>query len=137
MAGVSRAPKEPLDPVNQNKIFCETIRKELRHQRLHTEYGMNALMTVYNVTGKPSSWHDNLEEPADGKFLKLIHHAALEPAKKYSEPQTTSQEIGWFCTPLVNLDRNDPRLNFPSRSTEITRYMAAMWRLKEMSKDKR
>lgn len=36
------------------------------------------------------------------KFLKLIHHAALEPPKKYREPQTESQEIGWFSTPLVS-----------------------------------
>ncbi|XP_019355087.2 cilia- and flagella-associated protein 144 isoform X2 [Alligator mississippiensis] len=35
------------------------------------------------------------------KFLNLIHHAALEPIKKYSEPQTESQEIGWTTTPLV------------------------------------
>uniref|UniRef100_A0A8C0EX03 Uncharacterized protein n=1 Tax=Bubo bubo TaxID=30461 RepID=A0A8C0EX03_BUBBB len=35
-------------------------------------------------------------------FLNLIHHAALEPTKKYSEPQTESQEIGWNTTPLVS-----------------------------------
>ncbi|CAI5777379.1 Family with sequence similarity 183 member A [Podarcis lilfordi] len=137
MAGTVRVPKEPLDPVSQNKIFCETVRKELRCQRLQTEYAMNPLMTVYTITRKPTSWHDNLEEPADAKFLKLIHHAALEPNKKYTEPQTESQEIGWFSTPLISVNRNDNRLYFPSRSTEITRYMAAMWRLKGMTKDKR
>ncbi|NXO01568.1 F183B protein, partial [Rhinopomastus cyanomelas] len=52
------------------------------------------------VTKKPMSWHDNIEEQADEEFLNLIHHAALEPAKKYSEPQTESQEIGWNTTPL-------------------------------------
>lgn len=36
------------------------------------------------------------------EFLKLINHAALEPTKKYSEPQTESQEIGWNTTPLVS-----------------------------------
>lgn len=36
------------------------------------------------------------------KFLNLIHHAVLEPPKKYTEPQTESQEIGWFSTPLVS-----------------------------------
>ncbi|XP_077190256.1 cilia- and flagella-associated protein 144 [Paroedura picta] len=137
MAGAARPTKEPLDPVSQNKIFCETVQKELRCQRLHTEYGVNPLLKVHTITRKPMSWHDNLEEPADAKFLKLIHHAALEPTKKYKEPQSESQEIGWFSTPLISTDRNDRRLNFPSRSTEITRYMAAMWRLKEMVKDKR
>ncbi|XP_062996392.1 cilia- and flagella-associated protein 144 [Elgaria multicarinata webbii] len=137
MAGSKGGAKEPLDPVSQNKIFCETVRKELRCQRLHTEYTLNPLLKVHTLTGKPASWHDNLEEPADAKFLKLIHHAALEPTKKYTEPQTESQEIGWFSTPLVPINRNDNRLYFPSRSTEITKYMAAMWRLKEMTKDKR
>ncbi|ETE73387.1 hypothetical protein L345_00784, partial [Ophiophagus hannah] len=66
----------------------------------------------------------------------LFHHAALEPPKKYTEPQTESQEIGWFSTPLISINRNDNRLHFPSRSTEISRYMAALWRLKEMTKSK-
>ncbi|XP_061488624.1 cilia- and flagella-associated protein 144 isoform X2 [Rhineura floridana] len=137
MAGAGRVPNEPLDQVSLNKIFCETVRKELRCQRLQTEYALNPLLNVHTITGKPMSWHDNLEEPADATFLKLIHHAALEPNKKYTEPQTESQEIGWFSTPLISTNRNDSRLYFPSRSTEITKYMAAMWRLKETSKDKR
>lgn len=37
----------------------------------------------------------------------------------------------------VSYDRNDPRLYFPLRSSEISRYMDAMWRLKETQKDKR
>ncbi|KAH0618720.1 hypothetical protein JD844_018161 [Phrynosoma platyrhinos] len=113
MAGAKGLQKEPLDLVSQNKIF------------------------FYSITGKPASWHDNLEEPADAEFLKIIHHAALEPNKKYTEPQTESQEIGWHSTPLISINRNDNRLYFPSRSTEISQYMAAMWRQKEMSKDKR
>ncbi|XP_026533725.1 protein FAM183B-like [Notechis scutatus] len=136
MAGFKGVVKEPLDPVSQNKIFTETVRKELRCQRLHTEYALNPLLKVHALTGKPASWHDNLEEPADAKFLQLFHHAALEPPKKYTEPQTESQEIGWFSTPLISINRNDNRLHFPSRSTEISRYMAALWRLKEMTKSK-
>uniref|UniRef100_A0A8C4YFK9 Cilia and flagella associated protein 144 n=1 Tax=Gopherus evgoodei TaxID=1825980 RepID=A0A8C4YFK9_9SAUR len=94
--------KEPLDLVHQNQIFCETVRKELRCQKLHTEYGVNPLKRVHTITRKPMSWHDNIEEPADAKFLNLIHHAALEPTRKYTEPQTESQEIGWNTTPLVS-----------------------------------
>ncbi|NXY22557.1 F183B protein, partial [Atrichornis clamosus] len=52
------------------------------------------------VTGKPMSWHDNMQEPTDDEFLNLFHRAVLEPTKKYSEPQTESQEIGWNTTPL-------------------------------------
>ncbi|XP_075770724.1 cilia- and flagella-associated protein 144 isoform X1 [Pelodiscus sinensis] len=127
--------KEPPDLVHQNQIFCETVRKELRCQRLHTEYGLNPRKRVHTITRKPMSWHDNIEEPADAKFLNLIHYAALEPTKKYTEPQTESQEIGWNTTPLVSVDRTDRRLYFPCRNTEITKYMAAMWRLKEQSEN--
>ena len=37
-------------------------------------------------------------------FIDIIHRANLEPEKKYREPQTTSQEIGWFHEPLVRLN---------------------------------
>uniref|UniRef100_A0A8D0GSH2 Cilia and flagella associated protein 144 n=1 Tax=Sphenodon punctatus TaxID=8508 RepID=A0A8D0GSH2_SPHPU len=66
---------------------------------LHTEYELIPLR-VHILTRKPMSWHDNVEEPADAKFLHLIRHAALEPTRKYTEPQTESQEIGWVTTPL-------------------------------------
>ncbi|XP_075567656.1 cilia- and flagella-associated protein 144 [Pelecanus crispus] len=113
--------KEPPDPVRQNQLLCERVRKELQCQRLHTQYGLNPLHRVHTITRKPMSWHDNIEEPADAKFLNLIHHAALEPTKKYSEPQTESQEIGWNTTPLIDVDRTDCRLYFPRRRTEITK----------------
>uniref|UniRef100_A0A672UNM4 Family with sequence similarity 183 member A n=1 Tax=Strigops habroptila TaxID=2489341 RepID=A0A672UNM4_STRHB len=65
---------------------------------------------VHTIARKPMSWHDNIEEPADEKFLNLIHHAALEPTKKYSEPQTESQEIGWNTKPLVSWVLTDSAL---------------------------
>ena len=36
-------------------------------------------------------------------FIDIIHRANLEPEKKYRQPQTTSQEIGWFHEPLVRI----------------------------------
>ncbi|XP_064372143.1 cilia- and flagella-associated protein 144 isoform X1 [Dromaius novaehollandiae] len=105
-----RGEKEPPDAVHQNQIFRERVRRELQRQRLHTEYGVNPLRPVHMIARKPMSWHDNIEEPADAKFLNLIHHAALEPTKKYSEPQTESQEIGWNTTPLVSRVLKEPTL---------------------------
>ncbi|NWV11959.1 F183A protein, partial [Ptilonorhynchus violaceus] len=52
------------------------------------------------VARKPMSWHDNIHEPTDDEFLNLLHHAALDPRKKYSEPQTEAQVVGWNTTPL-------------------------------------
>ena len=33
--------KDPVNIVHQNAIFCETILKEQRHQKLYTSYGVN------------------------------------------------------------------------------------------------
>ncbi|NXT69155.1 F183B protein, partial [Chaetops frenatus] len=52
------------------------------------------------VTKKPMSWHENIQEPVDDEFLNLLHRAAAVPRRKYSKPQTESQEIGWHATPL-------------------------------------
>ncbi|EOB08118.1 Uncharacterized protein ENSP00000334415-like protein, partial [Anas platyrhynchos] len=112
--------RERPDAVQLDRLLGERVRKELRGLRLLTQYGLNPLRRVHTVTKKPMSWHDNIEEPADEKFLNVIHHAALEPTKKYSEPQTESQEIGWNTTPLIDIDRTDRRLYFPRRKTEIT-----------------
>ncbi|XP_009903670.2 cilia- and flagella-associated protein 144 [Dryobates pubescens] len=117
----TRSGKEPLDPVRLNQLLCERVRKELQCQRLYTEFRVNPLHGVHAVTRKPMSWHENIEESADAKFLKLINHAALEPTKKYSEPQTESQEIGWNTTPLIHMDRTDRRLYFPRRRTDISK----------------
>lgn len=34
-------------------------------------------------------------------FLKVINRANQEPVKKYTYPQTESQEYGWITKPLV------------------------------------
>ncbi|NXO27191.1 F183B protein, partial [Cisticola juncidis] len=52
------------------------------------------------ITRKPTSRHENVQEPVDDEFLNLLHRAAGVPREKYSEPQTESQEIGWHTTPL-------------------------------------
>ncbi|XP_019692390.2 protein FAM183A isoform X2 [Felis catus] len=89
-----------IDEVHQNQILRELYLKELRTQKLYTEYHVNPLRKVHTITRKPMSWHDNLEEPEDARFLNLLHHAALGPRKKYPETQTESQEIGWDSEPL-------------------------------------
>ncbi len=84
MAATKVKEKEPTNIVHQNAIFCETVHKEQRHQKLYTNYGLNpykkgkrilgaaslsylffAFPTVHAVTGKPYSQHDS----GDGKGL--------------------------------------------------------------------
>ncbi|XP_036112623.1 protein FAM183A isoform X1 [Molossus molossus] len=130
MAGRQKE-KEVPDEVHQNQILRELYLKELRTQKLYTQYHVNPLRKVHTITRKPMSWHDNLEEPADDKFLNLIHHAAQGPRKKYPETQTESQEIGWYSEPLVNPERDDYRLNHFRVYNDITLYKAKMWSLGE------
>ncbi|KFO64572.1 Protein FAM183A, partial [Corvus brachyrhynchos] len=98
----------------------ERANKERQWQLVFTKYTVNPLQPVHMVARKPMSWHENVHEPTDDEFLNLLHRAVLVPRKKYSEPQTESQEIGWNTTPLVPLDRTDQRFYFPRRITEIT-----------------
>ncbi|XP_069718999.1 cilia- and flagella-associated protein 144 [Phaenicophaeus curvirostris] len=115
------AEKAVRDAVREGRLLEERVRKELRGQRLHTQYGLNPWGRVHAITKKPMSWHDHIEEAADATFLNVIHHAALEPTKKYPEPQTESQKIGWNTTPLIHMDRTDRRLYFPHQKTDITK----------------
>ncbi|XP_031210119.1 protein FAM183A isoform X1 [Mastomys coucha] len=119
------------DEVHQNQILREQFLKELRAQKLYTQYHVNPLRKVHTITRKPMSWHDNLEEAEDAKFLNLIHHAAQGPKKKYSEAQTEAQEIGWDPYPLINPDRQDHRLNHFRVYHDITLYKAKLWSLGE------
>nr|XP_010980653.1 protein FAM183A-like [Camelus dromedarius] len=86
---------------------------------------------IHTITRKPVSWHDNLEEPADARFLNLIHHATQGPRKKYPETQAESQEIGWDPEPLVSPERDDRRLNHFRVYNDITLYKAKLWSLGE------
>ncbi|XP_063795374.1 cilia- and flagella-associated protein 144 [Pseudophryne corroboree] len=132
MAGAAAAAvRVPRDEVTLNAIHRETIRKEERCHRLVTDFTINPFHKIHAVTGKPMAWHDNQNEPIDENFLKVVHHTALEPTKKYTEPQTTSQEIGWISQPLISVDRTDRRLHHHRPKTEITTYMESAWRLKE------
>ncbi|XP_015210907.2 cilia- and flagella-associated protein 144 [Lepisosteus oculatus] len=127
--------KEPVDIVHQNAILCETIMKEQRSQKLYTQFSINPFKKLHVLPGKPMPRHANEDGKEDPNFLKIIHGARLEPTKKYTHPQTESQEIGWISTPLIVSDRSDRRISFPRQNSEITKYMDAAWRLKEQTQN--
>ncbi|XP_036244066.1 cilia- and flagella-associated protein 144 [Molothrus ater] len=117
--GARRGERDPPD-ARQNRLQAERARKERRWQLLFTQYTVNPIHPVHMVSRKPMSWHENIQEPIDDEFLKLLHRAAVVPREKYSEPQSESQEIGWHTKPLVPFDRSDTRFYFPRQTTEIT-----------------
>eukprot|EP00069_Balaena_mysticetus_P014786 bmy_22394T0 len=116
--------KEIADEVHQNQILRELYLKELRTQKLHTQYHVNPLRKVHTIARKPMSWHDNLEEPADG----LLPPAAPCPA----QAENSSPNTGTLGKPhSVNPQRDDRRLNRFRVYNDITLYKAKMWSLGE------
>jgi len=134
MAATKQRDPSDISIVHQNAIHVETILKEHRTQKLYTEFSINPYKKLHVLTDKPIS-KDSHEEVGDPAFLTTIHRARLEPTKKYTHPQTESQELGWISTPLLVSDRSDRRLNFPRQNSEITKYMDAAWRLKEQTQN--
>ncbi|XP_062509229.1 cilia- and flagella-associated protein 144-like [Corticium candelabrum] len=131
----SKKEKDPVNIVHQNAILCETIMKEQRHQKLYTSYSVNPYNKMYTLSGKPNSVHDSEDGEADETFLKIFRSAQETPKQKYEFPKTEAQEIGWDTTPLVNPRRDDRRLNWPRKNSEITKYMDAAWKLKEQTEN--
>lgn len=127
--------KDPLNFVHQNAILCETIMKEHRHQKLYSSYSVNPFKKIHTITGKPNSLHDTEEGEEDSHFREVIKRANQEPVKKYENPQTAAQEIGWISRPLIDSDRGDRRLHFPRSNSAITKYMDAAWRVKEQTEN--
>ncbi|XP_008277641.1 cilia- and flagella-associated protein 144 [Stegastes partitus] len=115
------AGKEKLDLVRQNAIHTETVRKEQRVQKLHTEFSINPYRKLHILPDKPMSRKPTEVFEEDLDFLKAYHKAQEVPSKKYSRPLTESQEIGWVATPLIPSNRHDSRLNFPRCRTDITK----------------
>ncbi|XP_029004465.1 protein FAM183A [Betta splendens] len=115
------AANEKRDLVHQNAIHVETIRKEERCQKLHTEFSINPHRKLHVLPDKPMSKKPTEAIAENSDFLGVFHKARQEPTKKYRMPQTESQEIGWVSTPLIS-NRNDDRLNFFRSSTDVTKY---------------
>ncbi|CAI2736642.1 unnamed protein product [Schistosoma spindalis] len=118
--------------VHQAVIMNETIKKELRHQKIFTEYSINPFKKMYPLADKPNRIQE--ADAEDKHFAEVIQRASLEPPKKYIEPQTENQEYGWISQPLMEIDRSDPRFYRPKVACEMTKFMDAYWKLNEQRK---
>ncbi|XP_061831665.1 cilia- and flagella-associated protein 144 isoform X1 [Nerophis lumbriciformis] len=116
------------DLVHQNAIHVEMIRKEQRQQRLHTEFSINPHRRLHIIPDKPMSRKPKEVISENSDFIEAFHKARQEPTKKYSMPLTESQEIGWVSKPLIPTNRNDDRLNFYRRSSDISKHQESILR---------
>ncbi|XP_034065979.1 protein FAM183A [Gymnodraco acuticeps] len=112
--------KPVLDIVHQNSIHVETIRKEQRYQKLHTEFSINPHRTLHVLPDKPMSRKPTEVIAENSDFIDAFHKAHQEPTKKYAMPLTESHEIGWLSAPLIPSTRNDRRFHFSRISTDVT-----------------
>jgi hypothetical protein len=132
MAGETKSKdKEPVNIVHQNAIFCETVHKEQKHQKLYTNFSINPYKKMHALTGKPNSRHDSGDGEEDSEFIKSYQKAQQTPTEKFQVPQTEAQEIGWDTTPLVEPHRHDNRFHHAKKNSEITKFMDAFWKQKE------
>ncbi|KAM7409775.1 hypothetical protein PAMA_001323 [Pampus argenteus] len=122
------AEKEKIDFVHQNLIHVETIRKEQRQQKLHTEFSINSYRKLHVLPDKPMSRKapEVIAENLD--FISVFHKARQEPTKKYALPLTESQEIGWVSTQLIPSNRYDKRFNFYRVCTDVTKHKESILR---------
>ncbi|XP_054353049.1 cilia- and flagella-associated protein 144 isoform X1 [Pongo pygmaeus] len=92
MAGHPREKVIP-DEVHQNQILRELYLKELRTQKLYTQYHVNPLRKIHTVTMKPMSWHDNLEEPADDEYSVAQRSDATQQASSSTDSKAQVHSI--------------------------------------------
>ncbi|XP_025111117.1 protein FAM183B-like [Pomacea canaliculata] len=122
-------PKEPKNLVHQQAIISETIAKENRYLKLHTNFTINPHNKFGFITGKPNE--EEIRGDEDPYFKQVFERAHQEPTKKYKRPQTEAQEYGWISTPLIKTDRHDTRLNHFHHHSSITKFMEKAWLEKE------
>ncbi|GAA6221328.1 protein FAM183A [Lates japonicus] len=122
------AGNEKHDVVHQNAIHVETIRKEQRHQKLHTEFSINPHRKLHVLPDKPMSRKPSEVIAENSDFIGAFHKARQEPTKKYTMPLTESQEIGWVSAPLIPSNRHDQRFNFYRFTTDVTKHQESALR---------
>eukprot|EP00041_Stephanoeca_diplocostata_P010137 m.160753 g.160753 ORF g.160753 m.160753 type:complete len:142 (-) comp18038_c0_seq6:445-870(-) len=113
--------KADVNMVHANARLVETIKKEERTQRIHTQFACNP-KTVVTVTGKP-----NVPDRVDGDIseaLELLNSTTKSPKEKYGAPLTASQEYGWDTEYAQRSDL----FNYGRKSSEITGHMDAFFK---------
>mmetsp|Transcript_21889 Transcript_21889/g.34301 ORF Transcript_21889/g.34301 Transcript_21889/m.34301 type:complete len:148 (-) Transcript_21889:2016-2459(-) len=115
------------DQVAINKIFLETIKKERSIMKLNENFRLNPKQLAANIiTEKPNvdpsraGFKLSAEPEMIAELDGIIKETKKVPTEKYSEPVTTSHEIGWFSEPLMK-----SRKKFGLKSNEITSYADA------------
>ncbi|KAJ8967308.1 hypothetical protein NQ317_013777 [Molorchus minor] len=108
-------------PVNlQDNFLKERYEQDEKYIYVYDIYTPNYNRPV--LTSKFYSKYEGDVAEVDPIKLETLRAAKDRgPKDKREWPETTSH-YGWFLTPLVDYDRDDSRLYFPRRSSEMTRH---------------
>ncbi|ESN95871.1 hypothetical protein HELRODRAFT_184444 [Helobdella robusta] len=87
-------PTKHLTDVQQNELMRDLVARQLKNQKLYTNFFVNPNKPAPYVTDKPTSF---IEEPLkeECKFLADFCVNDKPPVEKYKYPQTTNMEYGW------------------------------------------
>ena len=124
-----RAP-EPKNPFVEDAVLRETVKKESMFHKDYTEFhpSIHSLRDatpdkplVNSLCSRPLPKEGEFEETL--KDTLKLKTCDLPPQKKYSFPQTTSQEIGWDISNYPQKSLFDHR----HKQTDVTISPYAKW----------
>ncbi|XP_074036444.1 cilia- and flagella-associated protein 144-like [Leptinotarsa decemlineata] len=104
-----------------DNFIKERYLKDDKYIHVYDTYTFNYNKT--NVTAKFYSKYEGHYEEPDPVLLENLKRAKdYDPKQKLQWPETENQWYGWFNEPFVEVDKNDARLYFPQRSSELTKH---------------
>eukprot|EP01017_Pseudomicrothorax_dubius_P035764 TRINITY_DN5057_c0_g2_i1.p1 TRINITY_DN5057_c0_g2~~TRINITY_DN5057_c0_g2_i1.p1 ORF type:complete len:175 (-),score=49.15 TRINITY_DN5057_c0_g2_i1:7-531(-) len=138
----ARMSNKNVNLIHQNIIHEENIRKETnffsRNRMEHFQLNPTRMtllaekpnyvdprgpqkMTAEEKIVNSNPYTDDPVEEAfsNEKLAKTLRSVSLGPRQKYTRPQTSSHEIGWYSNQLNRLPN---KWNYPVKENEITRY---------------
>jgi hypothetical protein len=138
---VNRRPQHFLD---RERSFLETIERRIATQHSHERPGLDGAESVVlppistprgaGGVAPPSPRLATVSAAMSSEtfdFGTVWNSMQSVPAKKYPEPLTEAQELGWVQSPMKP---RDPRFTYNHRSTEMTRFARQLHREQGASK---
>eukprot|EP00742_Colponemidia_sp_Colp-10_P002932 GILJ01003129.1.p1 GENE.GILJ01003129.1~~GILJ01003129.1.p1 ORF type:complete len:162 (-),score=24.30 GILJ01003129.1:164-649(-) len=122
----SKAAKE-INIVHQQKIYAETVRKELAHQSVNHNFQLNP-RSVILISDKPNQmvpgegldWVPTTENEIE--FQATFDRVHMRPKEKFTMPLTANQEYGWDVDGDKEAHSKNRRWYYGQPSSDVTQY---------------
>eukprot|EP00892_Ulva_mutabilis_P005714 jgi/Ulvmu1/3514/UM162_0021.1 len=117
-----------MDEVSINAVWTEAIVREARCLRMNENFGgIRSPQTMTMLPEKPNNTVP-LSKPTNDEVkrakatlenLCIVKDSDMTPSQRHVLPITSSQEVGWFTTPLV---QPQPLFHHPKGQCDVTLY---------------